>query len=171
MTAWLAVLAPVVEDIRDLRGPIELRPDRPWWPYIAAALAIVLSIIAVAAMVRRRRRRRLPADLEALRALEATRAQIDAADANAFSTDVSAAVRGYVEAAFALHAPTWTTEELLAQLMTDSSPVAAHRPELGAFLAYCDLAKYARWSLSRTEMTGMLDTAEAFVRATAGGAA
>ena len=50
--------------------------------------------------------------------------------------------------------------------MSDTSPVAAHRAELGEFLRYCDLAKFAGWSLSETEMTSMLASAEAFVRAT-----
>ena len=84
---------------------------------------------------------------------------------------MSDVVRAYVEAAFALHASRLTTDELLADLMTDHSPVAAHRTELGAFLGYCDLAKYARWSLSPTDMTGMLDSAETFVRVTAAPAA
>jgi hypothetical protein len=141
-------------------------PPHAWWPYVA--IAGVLACAAVIYAIVRRRRRALPPDQAALRALEATRELIARDDAPAFSVQVSTAVRDYVELAFGVRAPRRTTEELLADLMHDASPVAAHRDDLGVFLEYCDLAKYARWSLSRAEMTGMLDSAEAFVRATAG---
>ena len=144
-------------------------PPHAWWPY--AVLAGVLAAAAVVVVYVRRRRRALPPDLAALRALEATRELIAREDAPAFSAQVSTAVRDYVELAFGVRAPRRTTEELLADLMHDASPVAAHRDELAVFLEYCDLAKYARYALSRPQMTGMLDSAETFVRATAGGAA
>ncbi|HEY1551434.1 MAG TPA: hypothetical protein VGG28_26575 [Kofleriaceae bacterium] len=135
----------------------------------AAGASAAIGFVIVAA-VRRRHARAVPADVAALRALEEARAAIDRVDAQRFSTQVSTAVRGYVELAFGVRAPRLTTEELLADLMTDGSRVAAHRAELGRFLEFCDLAKYARWSLSRAEMTGMLESAEIFVRATAQGA-
>lgn len=139
-----------------------------WWPYVVFAAALACGV-AIVAIIRRRRRRALPPDLAALRALEAARELIARNDAQGFSADVSTAVRDYVELAFGVRAPRRTTEELLADLMHDASPVAAHRDELGAFLEYCDLAKYARYALSRPQMTGMLDSAETFVRSTAGG--
>jgi hypothetical protein len=49
--------------------------------------------------------------------------------------------------------------------MRASSAVAPYRSELGAFLELCDLAKYARWSLSRSQMTEIVERAEQFVRA------
>jgi len=143
-------------------------PPHAWWPYavIAGALACAAVIYAIV----RRRRRALPPDLAALRKLEATRELIARENAPEFSAQVSNAVRDYVELAFGVRAPRRTTEELLADLMRDASPVAAHREELASFLEYCDLAKYARYALSRPQMTGMLDSAETFVRSTAGGA-
>lgn len=162
----LAVLASAVDDIRDIRGPIVTPPSHPWWPYLVAAAVVVAIALGVRAWVRSRRKP-LPPGARALRALEAARTSIEGADAHGFSLQVSDAVRAYVEAAFTVHAPRLTTPELLAELMTDESPVAAHRGELGTFLEFCDLAKYARWSLSRVDMTAMLASAEAFVRATA----
>jgi hypothetical protein len=139
-------------------------PPHAWWPY--AVIAGVLVCAAAVYFYLRRRRRALPPDVAALRALEATRELIARNDVQTFSTDVSTAVRDYVELAFGVRAPRRTTEELLADLMHDASPVAAHRDELGAFLEYCDLAKYARYALSRPQMTGMLDSAVTFVRST-----
>lgn len=137
-----------------------------WWPYLVIAAGAVAVAVVVAV---RRRQRLVPAEIAAMRALEATRALIARDDVQAFSSSVSTAVREYVEHAFGVRAPRRTTEELLADLMTDESPVATHRDELGVFLEYCDLAKYARYALSRSQMTGMLDSAELFVRSTAGG--
>jgi hypothetical protein len=171
----MSVLASMVQaaqaaaDIRDIRGPIVDPPSHAIWPWLLAGFGLIAVVTAMLLVRRWRARRRVPADVAALRALEAARPAIEGGDAHAFSTEVSDAVRTYVEAAFALRAPQRTTDELLAELMSDGSPVAAHRAELGTFLGYCDLAKYARWSLSRTDMTGMLTSAETFVRATAGG--
>jgi hypothetical protein len=163
----LAALVPAVaDDIREIRGPIAAPPGLPWWLFaVIAASAIAVPLLVWAIL--RWRRRPLSPHVQALRALAAARPLIDRGDPHGFSMVVSDAVRWYVEHAFAVHAPRRTTDELLADLMTDGSPVAAHRDELGLFLQFCDLAKYARWSLSPTHMTGMLASAEAFVRATA----
>jgi hypothetical protein len=154
-------------DIRDIRGPIMMAVAAAWWPYLAAA-ALALAVIAVVVvLIRRRRSRPLSPAACALRDLEAAHTWLEQGDPQRFSSAVSDAVRGYVEVAFAIRAPRRTTDELLADLMSDDSAVAQHRTELGAFLDWCDLAKYARWSLSHEDMTRMLDSAGAFVRATA----
>ena len=152
-----------MNDIHDIHGPI-LHHAHAWWPcLVIGAAAVVLALV-----VRRLARARVVTPAErALRALEASRAE---PDPERFSTRVSDAIRTYVEGAFGVHAPSRTTEELFADLMIDGSPVAVHREELGSFLAFCDLAKYARWSLSEPARAGMLASAEAFVRATARGA-
>ena len=158
--------SPIAEDIRDIRGPIAEAVATPWWPYLVAGLA-VLATAAVIVLYVRRRRRALPADQRALGELAASRALIERGSPHELSVRVSNAVRGYVEEVFDIHAPRRTTEELLADLLRATSPVAPYRAELGKFLELCDLAKYARWSLSRGEMTTIVDHAESFVRATA----
>jgi hypothetical protein len=163
---FAALLAPVADDIRDIRGPVPLpQPVSPWvWVALAAVTALTL---AAAWWWRRRRAKPLPPDVAALRSLEEARGLIGVGDAASFSSHVSETVRGYVESAFSVRAPFRTTEELLQQLLNDQSPVAAHRAELSEFLERCDLAKYARWSHSPDDMVAMLSSAEAFVRATA----
>jgi hypothetical protein len=153
--------AGTVGDIRDIHGPVTLPPARPLWPYLAGgALAAGIAV----GFVLLRRRPALSAAERALRAL----AEADATGTSPrkFSFAVSDIVRSYVEAAFAVRAAHRTTEELLGDLMRDTSPVAGQRDVLGDFLHWCDLAKFAGWSLSRAEMTSMLASAEAFVRAT-----
>jgi hypothetical protein len=161
---------PTADDIRDIHGPIVQLAGHPWWPYAISLAALVAMAAFVVIAIRKLRRRAVPADVAAIRALDAARPLIEGGDPQGFSSQVSTAVRDYVEQAFGVHAPKLTTEELLAGLMTDvTSVVAPHRAELGQFLEFCDLAKYARWSLSRADMIGMLDSAAVFVRATAGG--
>jgi hypothetical protein len=154
------------EDIRDIHGPIVQAASTPWWPYVVGAVA-ALALAYVVWRIVRRRRRALPADERALRELSEARGLIERDHPHELSLRVSETVRGYVESAFAIHAPRRTTDELLDDLMRISSPVAPYRGELGAFLELCDLAKYARWSLSRAQMTEIVDRAERFIHACA----
>ena len=153
-----------MNDIRDIHGPI-IHHAHAWWPYLAIAVGLVAIVWLVRLLMHRRP---LTAAERALRMLAAARSEHDP---ERFSTAVSQTIRDYVEAGFGVQAPRRTTEELLADLMADGSPIAAHRDELGNFLEYCDLAKYARAALSADDMAAMATSAETFVHATAGGAA
>lgn len=164
--ASVAGAAPAEDDIRDIRGPIQIPEPTSWWPYVLAVALALAVVLAVRELVRRRRTP-MSAEAIALRDLDAARGQVESGDAHMFAIAVSNTIRDYVERAFGVHAPTRTTDELLRELMADTSPVAAHRHELGVFLEHCNLAKYARWSLTRDQMTAMLESARTFVRATA----
>ncbi|HEX4406683.1 MAG TPA: hypothetical protein VH560_17715 [Polyangia bacterium] len=153
------------DDIRDIHGPIVIPKPTPAWWYLAGAGGIA-GIIGLLVFAGRRRPRPVAAHERALAALEGERALIDEG-ARAFSIAVSETVRSYVEEAFALRASLRTTDELLSELMADQSPVAAHRVELGRFLRFCDLAKFAGHSFGRDDMNEMLDSAMAFIVATA----
>lgn len=156
----------MTDDIRDIHGPIVQAASTPWWPYVLVGAAAVVLAYAVWCIVRARRRP-LPADQRALRELAEARGLIERDHPHELSLRVSETVRGYVETAFDIDAPRRTTAELLDDLMRVASPVAPYRGELGAFLELCDLAKYARWSLSRGQMTEIVDRAERFIRACA----
>jgi hypothetical protein len=163
-TAATAASHRPTEDIRDIHGPILIAGPRSQWPCLIGAGCVAASLAGIVVYRRRRRPPSTPAAL-ALAALEAARPLADG-EARGFSFAVSEIVRRYVEEAFSLRAAHRTTDELLADLMGDQSPVAAHRAPLGEFLRLCDLAKFAGWSLSRAEMAAMSASAEAFVRAT-----
>jgi hypothetical protein len=73
-------------------------------------------------------------------------------------------VRLFIEECFPVRAAHRTTREFLHDLVNlPDSPLAAHRETLGEFLQHCDLAKFARWSLTVPEMEAMLASASAFV--------
>jgi hypothetical protein len=152
------------QDIRDIHGPIALVGRRsPWW--YAGGAAIVIGAISASVLHSRRRRPNSPAHQRALRALEEAGTSF-AGDSRQFSFAVSEIVRRYVEEAFRVRASHRTTEELLVDLMLDRSAVALHRTALGEFLRYCDLAKFAGWSLSPADRIAMLASAKAFILAT-----
>jgi hypothetical protein len=153
------------EDIRDIHGPLPASGRHPAWWYFAGAGAIAGATVGFVAYTRRRMRR-APPHVRALRALVDLRAS-PGSGARTFSFAVSEIIRLYVEEAFNVRAAHRTTEELLADLMLDTSPVAAHRTAIGEFLRHCDLAKFGGWSLSEAEMAVLLASAEAFVVATA----
>ncbi len=159
-----AINADSGQDIRDIHGPLAIPGRRsPWWYAGGAALAVGLL---VALVLHSRRKPIAPPHQRALRALEEAGTMFEG-DPRRFSFAISEIVREYVEEAFQVRASHRTTEELLADLMLDRSPVSLQRTALGEFLRYCDLAKFAGWSLSPTDRTAMLVSAETFVRATA----
>jgi hypothetical protein len=152
------------QDIRDIHGPIAMPARRSRWWYVGGAATV--AAIAGLLFYARRRKPIAPPDERALGAL-AEAAVMFEGDPRQFSFAVSEIVRRYVEETFRVRASQRTTEELLADLMLDRSPVAPHRTALGEFLRYCDLAKFAGWSLSPADRTAMLVSAQTFVRATA----
>jgi hypothetical protein len=83
-----------------------------------------------------------------------------------FSLAVSEVVRAFIERSFPVRAAHQTTEEFLRLLTaTANGPLAAYREELAQFLDQCDLAKFARWSLSLSEMQTLFESARRFILA------
>ncbi len=155
------------DDIRDIRGPIDIVPA--WlWP---AAIAAGLLLLAAAAWAFVRWRRRPAASVAtpsaedvALARLERARSLMEPGRAREFGGAVSDAVRQYVEARFGLRAARRTTEEFIGDLLRERAPaLAEHRDLLSDFLSHCDLAKFARLPLGPDEMEAMLGSARRFV--------
>lgn len=163
--------AAVEEDIRGAKPPVEIPiPEKtPLALWAGIAAGVVLLLLAVWLWKKFRARRR-PADpvavaLAALADLESTP---DSMTAETFADHAAGTVRHYIAARFGLAAPRRTTEEFLRELAhTDRSPLAAEADPLRAFLKSCDLAKFAGSQLDATRRAGLLETARAFVRATA----
>jgi hypothetical protein len=156
--------APVAteQDIIDIRPPIHIPAAFPWMIWSAGALAAV-GLGYGAWMLRRRPRRKLPYEI-ALENLAKTRGLMQPENAQRFSLAVSEIVRLFIEECLPVRAAHRTTHEFLRDLVNfPNSPLAAHRETLRDFLHHCDLAKFARWSLTVPRMEAMLESANAFV--------
>lgn len=151
------------EDIIDIRGPIHIPAAFPWLAWGTGTLAAAGLGFGAWPFFRRRPRRKRPYEL-ALEKLEATRPYMQLSSAQPFSRAVSEIVRLFIEECFPVRAAHRTTNEFLRDLVkVPDSPLAAHRETLANFLEHCDLAKFARWSLTAPQMEKMLGSAAAFV--------
>jgi hypothetical protein len=154
-----------MEDIHDIHGAV---PFPEVWPWIAAAVAVIL---AIAALWWWRTRRPAPGPVRAVDAiarerLEAARALMQENDARAFATSVSDTLRSYLESRYFVPVTHHTTEEFLRMMAEQGGEWAAHREGLEHFLGHCDRVKYARGRLSRDEMELLWQSAVSFVEAT-----
>jgi len=165
----LATVASDADDIRDIRGLVEVSSP---WDFVLWLVVVLVLVAALGWLVRwlRRPPRPPPApspDAVAFEALERARAWMTPAQAERFGTAVSTAVRQYIEARFEVSAPRRTTEEFLRDLTR--RPVAelsAHVSRLDELLRRMDLVKFAREPLDEPQMEGLLDSAHDFVRQT-----
>lgn len=160
--------AAVEEDIRDIRPPIHIPYGWLWTAYVAGGLALAGLAFAAWRWHRRYRhaRRKLLYQLT-LEELEAVRALMEPQKGYPFSIAVSEIIRNYIEKRFQARAAHRTTEEFFHDLLNQShaelTALTAHQPLLAEFLGYCDLAKFARWQLSVTQMEAMHHSACTFV--------
>ncbi len=150
------------EDIIDIRPPIHIAAPFPWLAWSAGALCLI-AVSAAAWKLWRREKRKLAYEI-ALERLENTRPLMRESNAEPFSLAVSEIVRCFIEEVLPVRAAHRTTDEFLRDLTSLSYlPLAEHRDSLADFLRHCDLAKFARWSLTVSQMEAMLDSAKAFV--------
>lgn len=168
MMTLSTLLVQAGEDIRGLRGPLEIVQPWPWLSMAAASVAVgAIGLWAVRAWRRRARPEPTPRDV-ALAALDEAKSWIDGQRPREFAIAVSDAVRWYLERRFDLAATQRTTDEFVAQLRADPPrPLSPHRESLAEFLACADRAKFASLGLPPREMGGMLEAARQLVEATA----
>jgi hypothetical protein len=164
------VPAPEIEgDIRDIRGPISI-PETWTWIILGLGILIILSLFGYYlwkwwkskhVVVPRK------AHEIALDRLQEALALMSPEKAREFSIAVSDAVRTYIEDRFQEKAAHYTTEEFLHSLLSKpSSPLSAFSVSLTAFLNHCDLAKFARWTLSLNDMQSMHTSARKLIEET-----
>ena len=174
----------VVTSLKD--GETDLRPmdmTPALWPAPPSHwLLVILSILAVLALAAAALwlfARRVsvvlakpvpppPPHVTALAALAAMRAEDWTGDdkQEPFFVRLSAIVRTYVEARFAIRAPERTTEEFIRDAARSRDLTPAQRRSLTDFLETSDLVKFARHRPGPPALTAALDSAETFVRET-----
>jgi hypothetical protein len=147
--------APVAEDIRDIKPPIEISDGLTWLWW---ALAIFAAIVAALVLWRWWRWKKsfipavppVPAHIRAKQKLEEALALI--ANPKPFVIAVSDTARAYLEERFQFRAPERTTEEFLRELGGTKLLLPEQKESLGNFLASCDLVKFAKYEPGEKEL-------------------
>ena len=157
-----------VGDIHDIRGPISIPYPWLWALYLLGGLLVLGILYWLWKRWPRRRTVAVKSPFEvALERLEEARALMVPERTREYSFEVSELTRAYIEQRFQQRAVQSTTEEFLYGLLNQiGTPLSAHRPLLENFLHYCDLAKFAGWQLSASEMAAMHESAHSFLLAT-----
>jgi len=160
-TPVVPTASPAAEDIIDIRPPIHIAAPFPW--LVVSAAVVGLAGMSAAAWKLLRRQRSKFAYKIALERLENTRPLMREFHAEPFCLAVSDVVREFIEEVLPVRAMHRTTNEFLHDVSLSDLQLAPHRETLANFLQHCDLAKFARWSLSIPQMEAMLSSAKDFV--------
>lgn len=146
-------------DLHEVTGLVRIVTPAEW-----ITLAVLLVLLGVAALwayrAWKRRQLRLaqpPPPPPPLPPHERARRRLEAAlqllgDPNAFCTEVSLILRGYLEDRFGWNAPDRTTEEFLAELRSRPKLDVGHQATLEVFLTRCDAVKFARYEPTENEL-------------------
>jgi hypothetical protein len=147
--------APVANDIRDIKPPIEI-PNGWEWLWIALCILAVAAFLFVLWKWWQKRRAQIafvppvPAHIRAKQKLEEALALIS--QPKPFVIAVSDAARAYLEERFQYRAPERTTEEFLRELAGTDLLAVEQKESLGGFLESCDLVKFAKYEPGENEL-------------------
>lgn len=150
----------------DLPRPLPV--PRALWDEHAALLTVGFAALAAALLSWALLRLLANSDPRraALHRIERARRTGRGAEGQAFASELGEAVRAYVEVRFAVHAPSLSTEAVLADLaQAESAGGAPWRAPLADFLVCADLAKDGAAPLSAPERDALVDSARQFVNA------
>jgi hypothetical protein len=161
----------VGEDIRDIKGPVDIPVG---WVWLAWTLGALVAATAVFFLVRRwlQRRRAAAVPQVIIPPHVRARARLNAAlrllyDPKPFCIEVSDTVRWYLEERFQYRAPERTTDEFLEELQASPLLSLTQKQSLADFLCRCDLVKFARYEPTETELRSLHDGALRLVEETA----
>ncbi len=153
--ATTSPLAGKVNEIRDIKPPVEIPNGWEWLWWTLGALAVA-ALLYLAWRYWRKRKSQIPvvppvpAHVRAKQKLGEALALI--AQPKPFVILVSDTVRLYLEERFDFHAPERTTEEFLHELQVTNLLTAEQKEKLGEFLGCCDLVKFAKYEPGENEL-------------------
>jgi len=148
-------VAPVAEDIRDIKPPIEISDGLAWLWWVLILLALAAAAILLWRWWKNRKANialppPVPAHIRAKQKLEQALALIT--QPKPFVIVVSDTARAYLEERFNFRAPERTTEEFLRELSGTDLLQPEQKESLGNFLASCDLVKFAKYEPGENEL-------------------
>jgi hypothetical protein len=144
-----------INDIRDIKPPIEIHSGWEWLWWTLGALALFVIASLVWRYVHKRMTRisiapPIPAHVRAKQKLEEALALIS--QPKEFCVLVSDTIRFYLEERFDFRAPERTTEEFLRELGGTDLLAPEQKESLGKFLESCDLVKFAKYEPRENEL-------------------
>lgn len=162
------ITAPV-NDIRDIKPPLEISDGLAWlWWTLGALVVVTVLLLAWRHFLKRVTEASLPPPIPAH-----VRAKQRLAEALAllsqpkpFCILVSDTVRFYLEERFKFHAPERTTEEFLRELSNTNLLAGEQKESLGRFLQSCDLVKFAKYEPGENELHELHSSAVRLVEET-----
>ncbi len=145
----------VVNDIRDIKPPIEISSGWAWLWWLLIGAAVVIAALLLWRWLKNRKLNvvlppPIPAHIRAKQKLEQALALIT--QPKPFVIAVSDTARTYLEERFDFRAPERTTEEFLRELAGTRLLLADQKASLGDFLANCDLVKFAKYEPGEKEL-------------------
>jgi Domain of unknown function (DUF4381) len=158
-----------VNDIRDIKPPIEISNGWEWVWWVLAVFAVAIIGFLLWRWWQRRKANipvepPVPAHVRAKQKLQEALALI--AQPKPFCILVSDTVRGYLEERFDFRAPERTTEEFLRELSATHLLSPEQKESLGKFLESCDLVKFAKYEPAENELRELHQSAIRLVEET-----
>ncbi len=163
-----------VEDIREIRGPVDVSVNYTRIYLIIAAAFVVFAIVAGIVYFLKKRKGvekviapppPMPAHEIAYRALQKLVKMdlIAKGKVSEYYSLLSDIVRRYIENRFKLMAPERTTQEFLAEMSNADIMVPDHKLLIKKFLEHCDLVKFAKYGPAEEEIKGVYNAAKKLV--------
>ena len=147
--------------------------SRRWLLTVAGLLLVSLAVLGFW-LLRRNKKVQAPVVLVPahVKALQALQQLLDEAlpEQQAFKPfyqRLSLILRVYIEERFQINAPELTSEEFLASLTKEDSPLAEKRPLLQEFMLHCDLVKFAEHQPGAQNARQSFDYCKSFIEQTA----
>src|SRR5476651_730983 len=158
-----------INDIRDIKPPIEIHSGWEWLWWTLGALALFVIASLVWRHIHKRMTRifitpPVPAHIRAKQKLEEALALIS--QPKEFCVLVSDTIRFYLEERFDFRAPERTTEEFLRELGGTDLLAPEQKESLGKFLESCDLVKFAKYEPGESELKSLHHSALRLVEET-----
>jgi hypothetical protein len=158
-----------VNDIRDIKPPLEIPEGLAWLWWTLGALAVLTALWLVWRHFQQRSTQvnlppPIPAHVRAKQKLAAALALLS--QPKPFCILVSDTVRLYLEERFNFRAPERTTEEFLRELQSTNLLAGEQKESLGRFLESCDLVKFAKYEPGERELQELHHSAVKLVEET-----
>jgi hypothetical protein len=163
----------MLEDIKDIKGPVYFPADYFLLMVILAAITAVILVFMIRFFLKRKKGRRTevfsepqkPAHQIAYEALQALKAKNlpQLGKIKQYYSELSDIARHYLENRFTIRAPEMTTEEFLYSLRDSNDLTGARKNLLKQFLNHCDLVKFAKYGPTQDEIEDSFASAKKLV--------